>query len=137
MSAEKKNAVRETFSEYFCVLLVREEIVNLKQRNIWDREKEDLIIGCGLCRLRGGAWHLCSGHDSWLLVPHPRLPPALPDVRGEGGPGVRESRHLQTGSAADRRSPGAGSLLHHPLCGYLREDRYEIPNFRDSTSRGW
>ena len=38
MSAEKKNAVRETFSKYSCGLLVRErEIVNLKER------KEDLI----------------------------------------------------------------------------------------------
>ena len=36
MSAEKKNAVRETFSKYSCGLLVT-EIVNLKER------KEDLI----------------------------------------------------------------------------------------------
>ena len=51
-------------------------------------------------------------------------------------PGVRESRHLQAGPAADRRSPGTRGLLHHPLCRYLREDRHEITNFRDSTSRG-
>ena len=37
-------------------------------------------------------------------------------------PGVRESRHLQTGPAADWRSEGTRGLLHHPLSGCLRED---------------
>ena len=31
-------------------------------------------------------------------------------------PGVRESRHIQTGPTADWRSPGTRGLLCHPLC---------------------
>ena len=71
--------------------------------------------------VRGGAQHRGLHPHPGQPPPRPRLYAALLDVRGEGGPGVRESRHLQTGPAVDRRSPGPGSVLHHPLCGCLRE----------------
>ena len=35
--------------------------------------------------------------------------------------GIREGRHLQAGSAADRGCQGAGGVLHPALCGHLRE----------------
>ena len=37
-------------------------------------------------------------------------------ILGRIYPGVREGRHLQAGPPPDRRSQGAGGLLHHPLC---------------------
>ena len=90
------------------------------------------IPGRGVQR---GPGSMCP-HDHPHLGPHHlRLPPPLPPVRGEGGPGVRESRHLQTGPAAVRRSPGAGSLLHHSLCGCLREDWYENSDVWRSATR--
>ena len=67
----------------------------------------------------------------------PRLPAALPPVRGEGGAGVREGRHLQAGPAVIRRCPGAGGLLHHPLCWYLREDRHENTDIWCAPTGGW
>ena len=51
-------------------------------------------------------------------------------------PGIRASRHLPAGSSSDRRSPGAGGLLHHPLCRHVREDRHEEPDFRDPSPGG-
>ena len=79
-------------------------------------------------RVRGGPGTVRYVHDCPLPRPHRPHPPSLPLLRGEGGPGVREGRHLQAGPAADRRSQGAGGLLCHPLCGCLREDRSENIN---------
>ena len=57
--------------------------------------------------------------DLLLNVPHPHIPSILPLLRGEGGPGVREGRHLQAGEAAVRGSQGAGGVLCDSLCGCL------------------
>ena len=70
-----------------------------------------------------------SGHDGAVPLLHHHHAAPLHALRGEGGAGVREGRHLQTGQAADRRGPGPGSLLCHPLRGRVREDRHEEPNF--------
>ena len=43
--------------------------------------------------------------------------------------GIREGGDIPAGSAAVWWSPGSGSLLHHSLCGHLRENRHEGPEF--------
>ena len=48
--------------------------------------------------LRGGTRHLRAHHDHRLAAPHRGLAPRLPPLRGQGGPGVRESCHLQVTS---------------------------------------
>ena len=62
--------------------------------------------------LRGGSRHLRPHHDHRLAAPHRGLSPRLPALRGEGGAGVREGRHLQV-----RRQPGAlsANIDHKPL----------------------
>ena len=64
--------------------------------------------------LRGGSRDLRPHHDHRLAAPDRGLAPRLPPLRGEGGAGVRESRHLQV-----RRQPGAFStntnIDHKPL----------------------
>ena len=63
------------------------------------------VVWCG--RLRGGARDLRSHHDPGLPLPDRGLAPALPRVRGEGGAGVREGGHLQTGQTTSRGQQGA------------------------------
>ena len=87
-------------------------------------------------RVRGGPGTVRYVHDCPLPRPHRPHPPSLPLLRGEGGPGLRESRHLQTGPTVDRRSPGARGLLHHSLCGCLWEDRYEESDIWNSPAGG-
>ena len=45
--------------------------------------------------MRGGTRNLRAHHDHRIAAPHRGLPPRLPPLRGQGGPGVRESCHLQ------------------------------------------
>ena len=56
--------------------------------------------------LRGGSRDLRPHHDHRLAAPDRGLAPRLPPLRGEGGAGVRESRHLQV-----RRQPGTRGLF--------------------------
>ena len=63
-----------------------------------------------------------SGHDGVVPLLHHHHAAPLHALRGEGGAGVRESRHLPAGQAGDGRSAGPGRVLHHPVCGHLRED---------------
>ena len=63
-----------------------------------------------------------SGHDGVVSLLHHHHAAPLHALRGEGGAGVREGRHLPPGPAADGGSQGAGRLLHHPLRRHLRED---------------
>ena len=72
----------------------------------------------------------------FLHISDSHLPPILSLLRGEGGPGVRESRHLQTGPAAVRRSPGTRGLLCHPLCGCIREGGPQDKHLRDPPAGG-
>ena len=65
---------------------------------------------------------MCHVHDCPLSHLHPRHLAPVSLLRGEGGAGVREGRHLQAGPAPDRRSSRPGSLLCHPLRGRVRED---------------
>ena len=50
--------------------------------------------------------------------------------------GVREVGDLQAGQAAVWRGPGSRRLLHHPLCGHIREDRHEDRHIRDPAPGG-
>ena len=63
-----------------------------------------------------------SGHDGVVPLLHHHHAAPLHALRGEGGAGVRESSHLQAGQAAGGRRQGTGRVLHHPVCGHLRED---------------
>ena len=63
-----------------------------------------------------------SGHDGVVSLLHHHHAAPLHALRGEGGAGVREGRHLPAGQAADGGSQGARRLLHHPLRRHLRED---------------
>ena len=59
--------------------------------------------------------HLQGGdHHPRLPLHHPgpRHPALLPLLLREGGAGVRESGHLQTGPAEEGRSLGPGPVLH-------------------------
>lgn len=94
------------------------------------------ILSSSYFSLWGGARHLRPHHDHRISPAHRGLPPPLPPLRGEGGPGVREGRHLQAGPAVDRRSSGSGGLLHHSLCWYLREDWLENSDLRDPSTGG-
>ena len=65
-----------------------------------------------LPRLRGGCGAVRHAHHHRLAAPHRGLAPRLPALRGEGGAGVREGRHLQV-----RCQTGALSadIDHKPL----------------------
>ena len=96
-----------------------------------------LIISLLLCSafsLRGGSQPVWPAADGDVGAAHHLHHALLSLLHREGGPGVRESRHLQTGPAGLGRSPGAGSLLCHPLPRCLREDRHENVNLRCSPS---
>ena len=87
--------------------------------HVWCRSGPRSGEGAGLL---GGPGALRPHDHLHLHPPDPRLAAALPALRGEGGAGVRESRHLQAGPAAVGRRQGAGRVLHHPVCGRVRED---------------
>ena len=103
--------------------------------SVWSNQsgKTDNSLMFSLWR---GTRSLQLPHDHHILPSHHRHTSPVPPLHYQGGPGVRESRHLQTGPASVRRSPGAGSLLCHPLCGCLREDRSENINLWDPPPRG-
>ena len=61
--------------------------------------------------LRGGSWHLRAHHDHRLAAPHRGLAPRVSPLRGQGGPGVRESRHLQVTARNHLRVKYQHSLL--------------------------
>ena len=46
-----------------------------------------------------------------------RHAPLLPPLHHQGGAGVREGGHLQTGKTLVWRSAGPGRVLHHSLRG--------------------
>ena len=70
-----------------------------------------------------------SGHDGAVPLLHHHHAAPLHALRGEGGAGVREGRHLPPGQAADGGSAGPGRLLRDSLRGCVREDRHEVTNF--------
>ena len=102
--------------------------------SVWSNQsgKTDNSLMFSLWR---GTRSLQLPHDHHILPSHHRHTSPVPPLHYQGGPGVRESRHLQTGPTAVRRSPGAGSLLHHSLCGCLREDWYENSDVWRSATR--
>ena len=68
----------------------------------------------------------------FLNISHSHFPPLLSLLRGEGGPGVRESRHLPARSSSVRRSQGPGVFFVIPCVDVyekvdLRTNTYEIP----------
>ena len=63
-----------------------------------------------------------SGHDGVVPLLHHHHAAPLHALRGEGGAGVRESRHLPAGQAADGGSQGARRVLRDSLRGCVRED---------------
>ena len=63
-----------------------------------------------------------SGHDGVVPLLHHHHAAPLHALRGEGGAGVRESRHLPAGQAADGGSAWSRGLLRDPVCGRVRED---------------
>ena len=103
--------------------------------SVWSNQsgKTDNSLMFSLWR---GTRSLQLPHDHHILPSHHRHTSPVPPLHYQGGPGIRESRHLQTGPASVRRSPGAGSLLCHPLCGCLREDWSENINLWDPPPRG-
>ena len=58
-----------------------------------------------------------SGHDGVVPLLHHHHAAPLHALRGEGGAGVRESRHLPAGQAPDGGSAGPGRVLRDPLRG--------------------
>ena len=86
--------------------------------------------------VRGGPRAVCQPPDHGLRHPHPRHLPPLPPVHCQGGPGVRESRHLQVRSSSIRRSFWSRSLLCDSLHGYLCQDWHENCYVWNTTSGG-
>ena len=94
-------------------------------------------LQCCDCSLWGGSQSVWSAPHGDVRAAHHLHHAFLSLLHRQSGPGVRESRHLQTRPAAVRRSPGPGSVLHHPLCGCLREDRYEESDIWNSATGGY
>ena len=65
--------------------------------------------------LRGGSKCVRSSSDGVLCAAHHLHHAILSLLHREGGPRVRESRHLQTGQTCDGRSEGPGGLLCHTV----------------------
>ena len=63
-----------------------------------------------------------SGHDGAVSLLHHHHAAPLHALRGEGGAGVREGRHLPPGQAADGGSAGPGRLLRDSLRGCVRKN---------------
>ena len=109
-----------------------------------DTESEDKIgndtstahLLTPLCSLRGGSGGVCPPHGDLLHPPDPGHAPLLSGVRGEGGAGVREGRHVPPGSPPVRGRQGTRGLLHYPLRGHRGDRGHEGAGVQCSSPRG-
>ena len=69
--------------------------------------------------VRGGARAVQLPAHHRLVHPDRGHAPLLPPLHHQGGPGVREGRHLQAGQVVVGGSQGTRCLLCHSVSGYL------------------